>query len=103
MKSLFTNIYSPFAKCIAFRVVIPTGEYLYYRKMLSLVRNSIHGSWGFTPICYENSLDVVYFCFEEEMDSLQFTLTCNMPVKVVKMWPKISFIVYRYSDESSDI
>ena len=100
-------------------------ESVSYRTLVKQIRNSIHGTWGYskqimeqTPVdsaanisfnnvfgtmatSYSKSIICSYWCFKDEMDALQFRLTIGNNARQVLMWPdRIRFTIYELIEDN---
>lgn len=118
--NLHTNIKIPFKDPYVVRIqydetVSGIDDQKHFRDLTKKTRKTIHGSWGFsypelekipvpveelaqttsspTVVFYSDSFKYLnrgYFCFNDEIDALQFRLGLGSDIKAVQvvMWPK---------------
>ena len=97
-----------------------------YMTTLKMARKRILGTWGYSPPMIEAiphpapqlingvphvTIDMLfgdqsrhrsYWCFEDEMDALQFKIAAGDNSHTVSMWPnKVLFTIYEYTKDES--
>jgi hypothetical protein len=97
-KKLYTRIKIPFDNPYVVRLSHDGATSLEstrsHQKIISRARKLIQGTWGYCSPEYEmveigkEQTSISYWCFQDELDALQFRLMADEKAIRVSMWPE---------------